>query len=96
MSKVCCLPRHVAFAAVGATFSTFKSQAAISKDDFSDLFSLAAAESVIRVPPLWVVSGPRLATIMAVGSTKHVVVVSATGTIGNIGFVRLAPVHLLW
>jgi len=95
---VCCLPGHVALAAVRATFSFVESHAALSKNHFSDLFSLAAAESVLRVPLLWVDSGPRLATVMAVGSAKHIIVVSATGTKGKGGFgifIRLASVHLL-
>jgi hypothetical protein len=33
---------------------------------------------------------------MAVSSTKHVVVVFAAGTIGDIFLIRFASVHLLW
>ena len=81
---------------MSSTEATVKSFASLIREDsLSDLVDLAAAESVIGVPLARIVSGPRFAALVAVGTAEHVVLVKAVGSIAesNSLFSRLASEH---
>ena len=71
--------------------------APITEGDFLDVFSLAAAESIIGVPFLGVTCGPRLAALRAIGTAEHVVGVRAVGAVMDLSRLLgwLAPAHAL-
>lgn len=63
----------MAFSAVGATETSVKRVAGLSEHSLFNVFSLAAADHVLRIPLLLIIGGPGLAAVMAVGAAKTVV-----------------------
>ena len=67
-----------------AAQTTVEAVTGIAENHFSDLFGLASAEHVVRVPLSGVVGRPRLTTIVTISAAFHVVKIYAAGAEGNL------------